>query len=85
MTVAPTTGLKFRCRLKSDRLLARFVSSRPAAIGRGGELPEWEDLAKSAPTSRSVIVRDPDGHALQFVGPGRNQNQDTQTSEAKGK
>jgi catechol 2,3-dioxygenase-like lactoylglutathione lyase family enzyme len=42
-------------------------------------------FARGASTSRSIIVRDPDGHALQLVGPGGSGIYDSLTSDGKGK
>jgi hypothetical protein len=50
----------------------KFVSARVAALP--GELPK---------AARSVIVRDPDGHALQFIEQGGANGTDALSSKAK--
>ncbi len=60
----------FAARLREQRM--KFVSARVAALP--GEPPK---------AARSVIVRDPDGHALQFIELGSSPGEEALTSNEK--
>lgn len=64
---------------------SRLVSTRTVNWGSAGGKSALTASAKETVAGRSVIVRDPDGHALQLMFAEGSQAHDSRTSESNGR